>query len=304
MPIKREPLYNGKGLMTIKEFAAFSGVEQTTLRYWEDIGLISPAERNPDNNYRYYSPLQQSTVNFISLLSNLNVPLKTIGEMENVRTPESILDLLARQEIILDMEMHRLREAHTIIHRLRGVIQAGLDADTDKISVRCLEDANYILGPRNEWGDEPSFFETFMHFCKAAPRLRINLNYPIGGLHESVEAFQSAPSQPDYYFSIDPTGYDKRPAGDYLIGYARGYYGEFGDLPKRMTAYAAAHSLTLYGPVRVIYLHDEICMRQHDQYLARIIIAAKRPKRGAKAARPTWETVSENPPAAQDQEIM
>ena len=293
MPIEREPVYNGKGLMTIKEFAAFSGVEQTTLRYWEDIGLITPAERNPENNYRYYSPLQQSTVNFISLLSSLNVPLKTIGELESRRSPESILKLLMRQENLLDLEMHRLRESHSIIHRLRGIIRAGLEADTQAISVQRMEEAHYILGPRNEWGDEPSFFETFMRFCQEAPRLRINLNYTIGGLHESVEAFLRAPGNPDFYFSIDPTGYEKRPAGDYLVGYARGYYGEFGDLPGRMAAYAEGHSLALHGPVRVIYLHDEICMREPDQYLARIIIGAKRVKRGAKAL-PRWEIVSGN----------
>jgi len=290
MPIKRKPLYKGKEYMTIKEFAAFSGIEQTTLRYWEDIGLIDPAERNPENNYRYYSPVQQSTVNFISLLSSLGVPLKTIGEIKNQRTPESILALLEQQENILDMELHRLRESHTIIHRLRGMIKAGLEAETDQISVQRMEDAHYVLGPRNEWGEEPSFFETFMLFCKEAPRLRINLNYSIGGLHESVEAFLRTPGQPDFYFSIDPTGYDKRPAGDYLVGYARGYYGELGGLPQRMTAYAEEHHLTLHGPVRVIYLHDEICMRQQDQYLARVIIAAKRAKRG-KAKQPVWEEV-------------
>ena len=290
MPIEREPLYKGKGLMTIKEFAAFSGVEQTTLRYWEDVGLISPAERNPENNYRYYSPLQQSTVNFINLLSSLNVPLKTIGEIKNRRTPEIMLELLDNQENILDMEMHRLRESHTIIHRLRGMIKDGLDADPSEISVQRMEDANYILGPRNEWGDEPSFFETFMAFCKEAPRLRINLNYSIGALHESLEGFLRAPGQPDYYFSIDPTGYDKRPAGDYLAGYARGYYGEFGDLPQRMMDYAKGHSLALHGPVRVIYLHDEICMREQDQYLARVIVAAKRAKK--KASQPKWEVVN------------
>jgi len=291
MPIQREPLFNGKGLMTIKEFAAFSGVEQTTLRYWEDIGLISPAERNPENNYRYYSPLQQSTVNFINLLSSLSVPLKTIGEMKNQRTPESMLELLEHQENILDMEMHRLRESHAIIHRLRGMIKIGLEVDPKEISVQRMEDAHYILGPSNEWGDEPSFFETFMAFCKEAPRLRINLNYSIGALHENLDGFLRSPGQPDYYFSIDPTGYDKRPAGDYLVGYARGYYGEFGDLPQRMMAYAEKNDLILHGPVRVIYLHDEICMREQDQYLARVIVAARHAKWATKASQPVWEVV-------------
>ena len=289
MSIERKPLYKGKEFMTIKEFAAFSGVELTTLRYWDEIGLFSPAMRNNENNYRYYSPLQQSTVNFINLLSSLEVPLKTIGDLQNKRTPESVLALLEHQENILDMELRRLRESYSIIHRLRSTIQAGLEADVNEISVKHMENAHYILGPRNEWASEPSFYETFMTFCKEAPRMRINLNYAIGALHENVETFMTAPSQPDFYFSIDPTGYEKRPAGDYLTGYARGYYGEFGDLPQRMMAYAEEHNLILSGPVRVIYLHDEICMREPDQYLARIIVAVKPGKR--KVEQPRWTVV-------------
>jgi len=277
MPIGQKPLYKGKEFMTIKEFAAFSGVELTTLRYWDEIGLFSPAMRNDETNYRYYSPLQQSTVNFITLLSSLGIPLKSIGDIQNQRTPENILALLEHQENIMDMKLRNLRESYSIIHRLRSTISAGMKANPDEIAIKHMEDAHYILGPRNVWGTEPSFYETFMHFCKEAPHLRINLNYTIGGLYESVEAFMQAPAQPGHFFSIDPTGYEKRPAGDYLTGYVRGYHYEFGDLPQRMMAYAEKHGLELFGPVRAVCLHDEICMRRQDQYLARIIIAA-RPK--------------------------
>jgi len=289
MSIQRDPVFNGKKLMTIKEFASFAGIEQTTLRYWEEVGLITPAARNPENNYRYYSPLQMSTVNFISLLSGLGVPLKDISSVEEERTPEKIARLLAQQVNRLDMEMHRLRESYSIIHCLLSRINLGLQANEDEIAVVHIEDSPYILGPPNDWRGEPSFFETFMAFCKQAPRMRVNLDYPIGALHESMEEFLRRPSEPQYYFSIDPTGFDKRPEGDYLVGYARGYYGEFGDLPQRMAAYAETNNLILHGPVYVGCLHDEICLRELDQYLMRISVAA-RP--GKKTAAPVWKEVS------------
>jgi len=56
-----------KALLSIKEFAEASGLEQSTLRYWDDIGLFSPAHRNPDTSYRYYSPEQIILVNFMPL---------------------------------------------------------------------------------------------------------------------------------------------------------------------------------------------------------------------------------------------
>jgi len=273
--------------MTIKEFAAFSGIEQTTLRYWDEIGLFSPASRNEENNYRRYSPMQIGTVKFISVLSGLGMPLKQIGALENERTPETIIALIERQEHILDREMSRLRDAYSLIHRLRDLIKLGLDTDLDQITVERTEDTHYILGPRNTWGGEPSFFETFMEFCQQAPPLRINLSYPVGGLHGSMEAFLREPSRPEHYFSVDPAGYSKRPAGEYLIAHTRGYYGEFGDMPQRAAAYMQAHGLEADGPVYVVYIHDEVCMREQDRYLARFSVAVKK----AKALQPEWRTV-------------
>jgi len=280
MQEQRRPLFKGKEFLTIKEFAAFAGIEQTTLRYWDEIGLFSPEERNPGNNYRYYSPLQQSTVNFITLLSGMGIPLQQIGAIEKTRTPDTIIGLLERQESLLDMEMMRLRETFSIIHRLRDMIKTGKDVDEKEVSVIHIEEMPFVMGPRNDWESDPSYFETFMAFCGQAPELRINLGFPIGGLHDSLEEFLRAPGQPNYYFSIDPTGYDRRPAREFLAGYARGYYGEMGDLPQRLTAYAGEHGLTLEGPVYTVYMHDEICVRDHSRYLARVSIAVKENQEG------------------------
>jgi len=67
-----------KNQLTIKEFSELSGIDASTLRYWDEIGLFSPAHRNTENNYRYYAPTQIIAINFITVLSRLNIPLKTI----------------------------------------------------------------------------------------------------------------------------------------------------------------------------------------------------------------------------------
>jgi effector-binding domain-containing protein len=63
------------------------------------------------------------------------------------------------------------------------------------------------------------------------------------------------------------------PRGKYLIGYKKGYYGENGDLPQRMVAYAEEHELVIKGPVCTVYLLDEVSMIDPDQYVARISVA-------------------------------
>jgi len=286
-----------KKLLSIKEFSHFSGIEQTTLRYWDEIGLFSPIKRNPENNYRYYIPEQIITVKFISILSSLNFPLKTISGIADIRTPESIVRLIEQKELDLDMEMKRLRECYSIIHarlelirygmRLNSGYKAvdgvrldnwndddeGVDVDESKICVLKRDEKSYILGQKNEYKDDEEWYDPFMRFCHSAPENRVNLHYPIGGYHDSLLNYLNSPSRPERFFSLDPTGNKKRAAGDYLIGFKRGYYGDMGDLPERMKAYADENELKTHGPVYILYLYDEICMKDPTSYLAQVSVA-------------------------------
>ena len=288
-----------KEFLSVKEFSRLSGVEQTTLRYWDDIGLFSPARRDPDNNYRYYSPQQIIAVNFITVLSDLNIPLKVIGELEKERTPQKIVNLIEAQERLLDMEMRRLRDMYSIIHTRREMINYGIRleggfysdgdrrvhdgsskdedvwVDENEIVVLDREERSYILGPKNVWPEDGTFYEPFVNFCSSAAELRINLNFPIGACHDSMEDFLKAPGQPNNFISLDPAGNRKRPVGKYMVGFCRGYYGNFGDLAGKMADFAKKKKLRLDGPVYSMYLHDEVCVMEMEQYLVQVCVAVK-----------------------------
>jgi len=262
-----------KDFLSVKEFSKLSGIEATTLRYWDEIGLFSPIRRDPGNNYRYYSPEQVIAVNFITVLSSLNVPLKTIANLEHTRTPASIMELIDRQEYVLDMEMRRLHECYSILHTRRELIKRGMQADPSKIELRQMPERRLVVGADNVFPEGDPFYEPFMRFCNQADELRMNLSYPIGGLHKSFERFLANPGQPDKFFSVDPAGNAKKEAGTYLIGYVRGYYGQFDDLAQRLRDYAAQHALTPHGPLYAIYLHEEICLADPSQYLVQVCVA-------------------------------
>ena len=287
-----------KEYLTIKEFSDLSGIETTTLRYWDEIGLFSPVKRDNENNYRYYSPEQMIAVNFINVLRSLHVPLKTIGETQE-RTPEKIIRLIEQQEKFLDMEMYRLRQCYSVIHARLEMMNYGTNmvngiylkngrivgrnaasntvyTDISKISIQYLDESAYILGPQNVFTEEEGFYEPFMNFCNKANELRVNLNFPIGALHENMESFLSSPEKPAYFISMDPTGNVIRKQGNYLVGFVLGYYGQFGDLPGRMQRCIEENSLTVSGPVYTTYLHDEVCEKDPSKYLAQVIVAISR----------------------------
>jgi len=254
--------------LSIHEFSKLSGIESSTLRYWDELGIFTPLMRNPENNYRYYSTAQLLALNFVTTLSELEIPLKTIAELRKERDPQNFLDLLEKQEHLMDMEMRRLRMRYSIIHARREMINLGMKVDITKISVMELEEKAMIKWPRNEYSEGGTFLEPLASHVAETGEHHINLSFPVAGMHDSMEAFIKAPGCPDYFLSIDPIGTYTRKAGDYVVGYARGYYGEIGDLPERMAAYAKENSMNIIGPVYTMYLHEEICTKDPTQYLA------------------------------------
>ncbi len=263
-----------KDLLTIKEFAEFSDVEQTTLRYWDEIGLFSPAKRGEENNYRYYKTNQIISVNFIKVLSSMSFPLKTIGAAKNNRNPENILNLIEKQENQLNMELRSIQEKYSMIHMRKKLIKEGLQyMDSPGVRITREDRERYVLGPVNEYSDEgEKFYKAFVNFCDKADEYRINLKYPIGGFHKSMDAFSKAPGKPEKFFSLDPSGNQERDGGDYLTCIGRGYYGALDGIYGAMNAYAEEHGLKLTGPVYSVYLHDEICLNDSDEYLVKVIV--------------------------------
>ena len=268
-----------KSLLSIKEFSKISGIETTTLRYWDDIGLFSPLHRNPENNYRYYSPSQLIPLNFITVLSDIDVSLKTISDLKGERDPHTFIQLIGRQEKMLNLEMRKLRVSYAIIHARRELTSYGLRLEDADISVMDMEERHFVLSSRNEYEDGETFVDAIANLVKESKELRMNLSFPVGACYDNLESFIKAPRRPEHFFSLDPTGYRRQASGDFLVGFSRGDYGEFGDLPERMAAYAKKNSLQTNGPVYAIYLLDEISHKDPSQYLAQAYIAVSKKKR-------------------------
>jgi len=263
-------------VLTIKEFSEFTGIRQSTLRHYDEVKLFQPIKRG-ENGYRYYSAPQTIAVNLINVMHNVNIPIKKIGEIKKQKTPESVLELLHRQELELNKELSNLQTAYAIIHTYCSLIREGLFADENAIECCQMSEMPIELGPVNDFTNG-YFYDSFFSFIRRMAERRIDPAYPAGGFYEDIDAFIDAPGQPTRFFSHVPTGRDTKKAGDYLVGYARGYYGSLGDLPERMKAYAKEHRLSLSGPVYEVYLHDEVAVDDPERYLIQVSVPVKKRK--------------------------
>jgi len=276
-----------ENLLTVKEFSILTGIEESTLRYWDRAGLFQPAMRHGGNNYRLYSLEQAVAVDFITVLSGLRLPLKTIAEARKSRDPQKILSLLRQQKFEIDKELIRLQGIYSAIHTLEDIIHRGIEAAPGEIGVRHMEEMPIIMGPENTYGEGELFYRALKEYRMQAKHNRVNICNPIGGYHTSMELFIKTPALPQHYFSIDVTGSDCRPAGDYLVGYVQGCYGQMGDLPREMAAWAQENGLECEGPVYVVYLLDGFSISDPAQYLAQISVRVRKSKSSI------WQTVSE-----------
>ncbi|MDR3277743.1 MAG: MerR family transcriptional regulator [Oscillospiraceae bacterium] len=262
--------------MSISKFASFTGMSRSSVIFYDEHGLFFPKSRG-ENGYRYYSPMQIVTVNFVNTLRSLDVPVKKIRELAHERTPEELVELLIEQDDILGSEIDRLTEAKKVISTMLGNIQNGFNINEDEISVRFMPSTRIILGEENRFTKDGAFYKPYLEYCARAKERGQNLNYPIGGYFDSMDASIENPRKPARFFSLDPDGHDKKSAGRYLVGYCRCYYGEPGDIAARMLAYAREQELPLTGPVYQLYLFDEISLNKSDHYLLQTCVRIAEP---------------------------
>jgi len=265
---------NLKDFLSISEFSDWTGIPRSTLIYYDKVGLFQPAHRG-ENNYRYYTYLQTITVNLINTLKGIGVSLETIGDLMRNRTPEDLLGLLSAKERDIAQEIEHLLEAQKVITVFNKHIRKGLTADSEHVSTAFFEDEVITLVPVNDYTGDDTFYNAFQRYCNDFEEKGGNLHYPIGGWWSSMEEFLKNPVRPTRFFSIDPDGKQQKKAGKYLIGHNRGFYGEIGNLPERMVAFAHKNNLTFEGAMFNLFLLDEISVLDHKNYLMQASIMVK-----------------------------
>lgn len=100
-------------MLTIGEFSKICEVSTKTLRYYDEIGLISPCKINPENNYRYYVIEQLESMLFINRLKQYNFSLqdiKSIIVMEQELQDKTLYHELNQKKKALEDQIQKLKK--------------------------------------------------------------------------------------------------------------------------------------------------------------------------------------------------
>ena len=142
---------------TIKEVADLAGVSTRTIRYYDEIGLLSPAETR-DNGYRYYDQDSLLMLQQIMFLRELDVPLKEIHLILN-QPGFNLLSGLEKHRIALQARAARLSRLIETVNQTIAMLQ-GESIMSDKDYFEGFDETQYEEEAKQRWGHTSQYAES------------------------------------------------------------------------------------------------------------------------------------------------
>lgn len=143
--------------MNIQEVEKRTGLEASTIRYYEDKGLLD-VKRNPDNNYREYSNENVDTLRVIRFLRKLDFTLSEIESVINERV--SFKDVAEGKLTYLNQEVDRLEGSIALLESIKDarVSKYGISTETIQSQVYNFKTKTTWIDKVNDFSDKVSKF--------------------------------------------------------------------------------------------------------------------------------------------------
>jgi len=142
---------------SIKEIADLAGVTTRTLRYYDEIGLLKPADSG-DNGYRYYDQSSLLRLQQILFFRELEVPLKDIRLIIS-RPDFNLPGALEKHRSSLQNRVKRLDRLIDTIDQTIATIK-GEWIMTAKDYFEGFDETQYEEETRERWGRTPQYAES------------------------------------------------------------------------------------------------------------------------------------------------
>ncbi len=132
-------------LFSIGEIARIFNIPVATLRYYDEISLFKPFQKNLQNGYRYYSLDQFERLSKIRYLRQMGVPLKETRKICEKMTPENYLQLLKKQHDRAIQEYNKLQSVISKFNRrIKEIEEARSCRDLEVIRIEYLQERKIL----------------------------------------------------------------------------------------------------------------------------------------------------------------
>lgn len=271
---------NGKNLQayfTTGEFAKLCKVKKQTLFHYDDIGIFSP-ELKKDNGYRYYSYSQLEVFRVISILKEMDMPLKSIKAYLDHRSPEDLIKLLEKQIKEIDRKLEDLVWLRSFLSTKVQLTENALCVETGVVLMENLPAEEYlIITPYNDTDDDKKIAKAITEHLNFCHNMDVYGAYTIG----CMIPVEKIPTEEYYNYSHFYTKLNKdeypaanyrKSTGNYAVIYHKGGF-ETAHLDySKLMEYIKSHRYTTVDYFYEDVILDELSMEGYDNYVLKISI--------------------------------
>ncbi|ETI87707.1 MerR family transcriptional regulator [Clostridium butyricum] len=258
-----------KSNMQIKEFSALTGIKRENLRYYEQIGLLSPEFRGK-NGYRYYTRSQLTTAYLIISLRELGIGIDEIKRYIDIRTPEEMFSLFSSQKQHILTEIKKLKRILEVMQLYVDMAEDAIKYKENSINIEYKKKEPIFLGPIIS---NDSLDEAAISFYNFAAENGIDIGYPLGAIINKKDIENKNPLYAtQYYFKAMHDQNSYKPKGKYAVFYGRCAYGESDYLYEKLYKFIDKNNLRMCSDAYEEYPLNELSTKDENQYCVKIEI--------------------------------
>lgn len=258
-----------KSNMQIKEFSALTGIKRENLRYYDQIGLLSPEFRGK-NGYRYYTRSQLTTAYLIISLRELGIGIDEIKRYIDIRTPEEMFSLFSSQKQHILTEIKKLKRILEVMQLYVDMAEDAIKYKENIINIEYKKKEPIFLGPIIS---NDSLDEAAISFYNFAAENGIDIGYPLGAIINKKDIENKNPLYAtQYYFKAMHDQNSYKPEGKYAVFYGRCAYGESDYLYEKLYKFIDKNNLRMCSDAYEEYPLNELSTKDENQYCVKIEI--------------------------------
>ncbi|EDT74117.1 MerR family transcriptional regulator [Clostridium butyricum] len=258
-----------KSNMQIKEFSALTGIKRENLRYYDQIGLLSPEFRG-ENGYRYYTRSQLTTAYLIISLRELGIGIEEIKRYIDIRTPEEMFSLFSSQKQHILTEIKKLKRILEVMQLYVDMAEDAIKYKDNSINIEYKKKEPIFLGPIIS---NDSLDEAAISFYNFAAENGIDIGYPLGAIINKNDIENKNPLYAtQYYFKAMHDQNSYKHEGKYAVFYGRCAYGESDYLYEKLYKFIDKNNLRMCSDAYEEYPLNELSTKDENQYCVKIEI--------------------------------
>jgi DNA-binding transcriptional MerR regulator/effector-binding domain-containing protein len=269
---------NLSNYFTTGEFAKLCRINKRTLFHYDEIGLFQPAVTD-ENGYRYYSYRQYEVFMIISMLKELNVPLKDMKAYLDQRTPQKLLDLSKQKIEEVNQKIINLNQIKHLLEESIIFTNKGLYANCDEITIENQKEEYLVRSELLNEDNTKDYIKWMLEYNNFESRT-LSKDTSFVGTMLSKENITAGNYLSSSYFFVKTSDLSRsnalKPEGTYAVACHRGSYETVGKTYDKLIDYCKKNHLRIGDFSYEESLLDIISMKEEKDYITQITIAVEK----------------------------